>query len=369
MKPKVRTLGRCAVGLLGLALLLQGCGAQAPKNGAAPTPYRGTLPALETVQFVTPQIGFMAGQGIVLETTDAGSVWTRIYSGSATIQSVDFVGKSAGWVLTSDGKVLAWTGGSAWTPVAQTLGQAAAMHLFPGGAGLVVTAKGALYHAAKASGPWQQVNVAGIRSLSFSSSTVGWAVAAGGTAAPTIVETKDGGLTWTHSFAPQLGQPETWSASVAASGNAAWALYTSASGQLEHQPYVAYATQDQGQHWQEQIGAPLFSGSGGMYPSSSQSLFGLQAGAFAALGQSAYFLSWQPDPSGNLLGLTSTADAGATWHQVPLHVKAADLPDFFEPIGLALPGPATIWIVGSRGGNGVAVFSRDGGAHWSAPAL
>ncbi len=363
-----RASGWCAVGLVGLALLLQGCGTVATRKVPAPS-YRGVLPAVDAVQFVTPKIGFIAGQGIVLTTDDGGVKWTRIYNGRETIRAIDFIGKFNGWVLTASGSVLAWNGGPKWQRVASALGRAAAMHLAAGGAGLIVTARGMLYRAGRPGGPWQREGLQGVSALSFSASQTGWAVTISGTTAPQVWRTRDGGKTWTLSFTPQLGQPQGWTPTLASSGDAAWLLLTSAQGQLEHQPYVAFATTDLGMQWQEALSAPLFV-SQGMYPGAPASLYGLQAGPVAVSGQSGYFLSWAPATPNDILALTVTRDGGQTWRQIPLQkVQPSETPDFFEPLGMALGGSTTLWLVGSRNGRGRVLVSHDGGVHWSAPAL
>lgn len=377
-------IGRYAVGLVSVALLLQGCGTQShPKAGGvsrqrktsavssqvstAPAPFHGQLPALDAVQFVTPQLGVAAGQGIVLETSDGGSSWVQIYQGQDTIRSVDFTGQSEGWALTQGGSLLAWNG-KTWAEVAASVGPLSAAHLFPSGAGLIVTVGGETYRATSTSGPWQRTSLGSVAAVSFSGTT-GWAVTASPSAAPMVWATEDEGQTWTQSYTPKLGQTQGWTASLAASGNFAWLLLTYAGGQMEHQPYVAYSTSNLGQQWSEQVAAPLFVGQG-LYPGAPAALVGLKAGPFAVQGQQAYFLSWAPNSTQRDLALSATADGGATWTQMSMsQLNVSDYPEFFAPIAMAVSVPDTIWIVGSRGGSGRILVSRDGGVQWTAPSF
>ena len=379
MKTHGRTALRHLFGLLAVTLLVQGCGAVAVsrhparhKKTQANTAvgyFHGPLPALDAVQFLSPDQGFLAGQGIVLATGDGGQTWTRIYSGTQTIEAIAFLSLKSGYALTGSGQILAWTGGSTWQRVAASLGPASAFALDGSSLGQILTVKGTLYQATGPDGPWQAESLEGVSAVSFSGGTTGWAVTQGQNAAPEVWLTQDGGSTWTQSYSPSLGQAQGWTASIAASGDTAWLLLTSSSGQVEHQPYVAYVTHDLGQHWQEILGAALFAQQG-MYQPAPESLYGLQAGPLAGTAQSAYFLSWQPGSPNDTLALTATGDGGQTWRQLPLtSVPHAATPYFFQPLALtALPG-GTLWLAGSRSGSGKVLVSHDGGASWQSPTF
>ncbi len=355
------------------ALLLQGCGATAKTQKAgrrhsvrAAASFREALPALDAVQFLTPKLGFIAGNGIVLETRDGGNSWTRIYQGQKTISAIDFTAADAGLALEEDGQVLAWDG-RRWQAVFGGLGPAAAVHLAQGGATTILTAAGDLYGAPGPAGPYSKESLSDVTAVSFAGAQTGWAVT-GGPSAFAVWVTRDGGQTWSRSLSTALSQRQGWTAALAASGSAAWLLLTSNQGQMEHQPYVVYANQGYGQSWQEPLAAPLFAVQG-MYPSAQQSLFGLQAGPFAAQRAAAVFVSWQPGPPSDLLALTTTQDGGQSWRQLPIRtVPAADIPAFFSPMAISMSG-TSIWLVGSRAGSGRVLESIDGGVSWSVPAF
>lgn len=383
MNPRSRAFAGPLLGLLALSVLLAGCGTASPAATKAeshrappkvqraaqtpPQPFHGALPALDAVQFVTPAVGFLAGQGIVLSTGDGGATWTQIYDGPQTIRTLDFVSATEGWALTASGTVLSYNGKGRWQSVAASLGPVSAIHLSASGPSLLVTVQGTLYRAAQAEGPWQRERLADVQALAFSGSSAGWAVTTGA-AGPEVFATGDGGQTWTPSFTPTLGQAQGWLPSLSASGGTAWLLLTSVGGQLGHQPYVAYAT-SAGQPWHEVLAAPLFAVQG-LYPATPGSLSGFDAGPFAAAGTFASFLSWAPGTPHDLLWLSVTANGGQTWSQLPVSVQSPlEIPAFFAGVGIALAGGNTVWLAGSRGGRGLALFSNDGGAHWQAAGL
>ncbi len=382
MKTMRRTALWHVIALMTAVLVLQGCGTTTqpqtqkqkqtthhPKKtqaSTAPQYFRGALPALDAVQFLSSNEGFVAGQGIVLATSDGGQDWTRIYQGSQTIAAVAFPSATQGYALTTGGQVLAWQqGGSQWQPLAGLPGSASAIWLSGTSIGQLLTTQGTLYRPAASAGAWQAESPKGVIAASFDGST-GWAVTGGSSTAPEVWLTQNGGASWSSSFSPKLGQATGWSATISSAAGTAWLLLTSSSGQSEHQPYVAYVTHDLGQHWQEILGAALFAGQG-MYPAAPSSLYGLQAGPVTGGAQSAYFVSWKPGNPNDVLAVTATPDGGQSWQQLPVQgVAHAATPYFFHPLGVAaLPG-GTLWLVGSRSGAGTMLVSHDGGGSWQA---
>lgn len=78
----------------------------------------GTVPFLYGIDFVSPTVGFCAGeQGTILATTDGGSSWTAQTSGTvANLADVSFSGPSDGVACGSGGTILATSdGGATWT--------------------------------------------------------------------------------------------------------------------------------------------------------------------------------------------------------------------------------------------------------------
>ena len=375
---------RQVAGLLLIAFLVQGCGSPPAKKagghpaqpkhkvkakakvGSTTAAFTGSLPPLDAVQFLSQQVGFVAGQGIVLETTDGGKTWLRVYDGQAQITALDIVDQSQGYAVTATGQLLSWSQGS-WQPLSGLPGAVAAVAPQGQAPQELLTTQGALYR--QSGSGWQLDSVKDVVAMAFPGQGTGYAVSESSGAAPQVFASADGGATWQKSFSPAVSPPRNWSTALEASGGSAWLLLTSNSGQSEHQPYVAYSTGDSGQHWQEALAGPLFA-SQGMYPQAPSSLYGLQAGPIAVTGQTAYFVSWRPDSPQNVTALTSTSDGGQTFSQQPLlQVAHSATPDFFRPLGIfALPG-GTVWLAGSRGGVGKLIESQDGGQSWQVPAF
>jgi len=356
------------IGAAVLALILQGCGTTGNKPTPA-KPYTGKLPALDSVQFVTPKTGFVGGKGIVLETENGGRSWTRIYSGSASITEVDFVSSTAGWLLTSKGEVFTRVQGGGWQKVALP-GQAAWVRLSKSGGGQLLTVQGALYRKKSTGGAWKAENLRGVLGASFSYDNAGWAVTGGTNGAkPQIWRTSDGGVTWRSEFSPTVGEPEGgWSPAVQSAGSAVAVLLKAMSGAMEHQPFVVFANAGAGQGWREVLAAPPFAPQG-FYPAPAAIPSGLQAGPFALSGDSAFFLTWAPATPNDVLTLTMTRNGGKSWTNLPISgVGQAQIPNFFSTLQLAAASPSTVWLVGASGGQGRMLESTDGGARWKVVA-
>ena len=378
MKTMRRTALWHVIALMTAGLVLQGCGTttapkaqtthhhKKPPAAATPQYFKGTLPALDAVQFLSQNQGFVAGQGIVLSTSDGGQDWTRIYQGTGTITALAFPGATQGYALTASGQVLAWQGGTQWQPVPGLPGSVSGLWLSGTSIAELLTSQGTLYRPGPTAGSWQAESPRNVTAASFDGAT-GWAVTQTASAAPQVYLTQNGGASWSLSYSPKLSGPSGWTASLDSAGGTAWLLLTSSAGQAEHQPYVAYVTHDLGQAWQEILGAPLFAGQG-MYPQAPSSLYGLQAGPFTGDAQSAYFVSWKPGNPSDVLAITASGDGGQSWQQLPVQgVAHAATPYFFKPIGIAAV-PGAVWLVGSRAGSGTMLLSHDGGSTWQVVA-
>ena len=57
----------------------------------------------------------MVGAGRILATTDAGTTWTRQYSGTAALDQVDFTDDMHGWAAGRDTLLRTTNGGATWT--------------------------------------------------------------------------------------------------------------------------------------------------------------------------------------------------------------------------------------------------------------
>ncbi|MHB1981279.1 MAG: WD40/YVTN/BNR-like repeat-containing protein, partial [Sulfobacillus sp.] len=227
--------------LIGLA----GCGAgAAPSTTKAPSAttsscsqFKGSpsyrvssasqLPALDAVQFLTTQLGWVAGSQTVLETADGGTAWHRIYSGTSTISRLDFINCTTGWILGTAGLWMTSNQGSTWNQLATPVPVAnvMAIHLANNHNGVLlagptvngVFSGGSLYQTTTGGKSWSKETLSHVAAIGFSSPSSGWAVASVG-AHETVWQTTDGGASWHQVSNLPVIQPTegVWNASVQA---------------------------------------------------------------------------------------------------------------------------------------------------------
>ncbi|MHB1981405.1 MAG: beta propeller repeat protein, partial [Sulfobacillus sp.] len=153
-----------------------------------------------------------------------------------------------------------------------------------------------------------------------------------------------------------------WNASVqATSATTVWVLITAQYGAVESVPSAAFVSADAGKTWSAGL-----SGAGRVSTLPSASMLGLQAGPFTAIGNSAFFLSINMAPSGNLLIMAATSDKGVSWSQVNIGTDGAgSIPHFMTaPLAIAASSPSTLWIAGSISGHGTLIKSVNAGIMW-----
>ncbi len=130
---------------------------------------------LNSVFFITPQIGWISGQGgTVLKTINAGTTWTAQNLNTQTfIYQVFFIDQNIGWAVGAGEKVFATTnGGTTWTP------QTANLNGF--------------YN-------FQDVN--------FINANEGWLIGNNGGTGNVMFKTTNGGATWTNVYT-NIGNPQ-----------------------------------------------------------------------------------------------------------------------------------------------------------------
>ncbi|MHB1505323.1 MAG: YCF48-related protein [Sulfobacillus sp.] len=331
------------------------------------------LPVLDTVQFLTTQLGWVAGSQTVLETTDGGTAWHRIYSGTSTISRLDFINCTTGWILGTAGLGMTRNGGSTWNQLATPVPVAnvMAIHLANNHNGVLlagptvngVFSGGSLYQTTTGGKSWSKETLSRVAAIGFSSPSSGWAVVSAG-AHETVWQTTDGGASWHQVSNLPVIQPTegVWNASVqATSATTVWVLITAQYGAVESVPSAAFVSTDAGKTWRAGL-----SGAGRVSTLPSASMLGLQAGPFTAIGNSAFFLSINMTPSGNLLIMAATSDKGVSWTQVNIGTDGAgSIPHFLTaPLAVAASSPSTLWIAGSVSGHGTVIKSVNAGARW-----
>lgn len=170
----------------------------------SPPPALDPIVSLQAVEFVNASIGWIVGTfGTVLSTTNGGATWTQRAApvGSANLYAVAFPNTTVGWAVGQGSVLIKSTdGGNNWlaqvSPVQGDLNGLAvlandtqrAWAVGAGGALILTTNGGSTWTAASAS------SNAAYNAVDFVNSSQGWIVGANGT----MLRTTNGGLTWTR---------------------------------------------------------------------------------------------------------------------------------------------------------------------------
>jgi photosystem II stability/assembly factor-like uncharacterized protein len=186
----MRSIRIVAAVLLAAAVAATGCTAHStghlaaapPTVTATPTPNQPAAPTttlplghierLDAVQAIGEGTAVAVGKGVILATSNGGPRWVRVWRGPQELRDLDFISARTGWAV-GDGVLLGTVdGGQHWRRLGQPQG-----------------------------GPLRQVH--------FVSPTQGWGVAGGAdradqrpVPATRLVQTNDGGRTWTALAAP-----------------------------------------------------------------------------------------------------------------------------------------------------------------------
>ena len=223
--------------------------------------------ALAAVQFTDSGHGWVAGAGRIMATSDGGASWTRQYAGTADLDQVDFIDGEHGWAAGGGSLLRTTDGGASWTALAEPCqGGLSSVHFVSSTLGYAVAAKaaaeqppggqdttalgGSLLRTTNGGSTWSAVTSAPAnpQSACFANADDGYL----GTPAH-IWRTTDGGQHWTLA----LTEPgATGSADAGADtpeiecagASGLWVLFLGQGAAMEHEPYLAYASQD-GQQW------------------------------------------------------------------------------------------------------------------------
>ncbi len=296
----VKSGGRLAAALFGVALLAAGCGMASSGHPAAVSSSRSSspaaagtaassaapvsscagtatstvysapgvpvpAPALDAVQFVSARQGWAAGAGRVMATTDGGQTWVRQYSGPAALDQVDFVDAQDGWAAGTESLLRTTDGGATWTAVGDPCGSIRSVHFVTADLGYAVAggsqvridggvpapvAGGELLMTTDGGQTWSAVATAPAQAQTacFTSPSSGFLGTPG-----KIWRTSDGGSHWSLAFTepaasgagPGAGRGATDTTVLECAGTSAvWVLFLGSGAALGHAPYLAYATQD-----------------------------------------------------------------------------------------------------------------------------
>ena len=414
-----RTLNRAAgpVLLLGLAVTLAaGCGTQhssatganhsasgsasnSPQDTASPTPSPscGTSTAsaagrpaqltLNAVQFVTASEGWVVGSDRILHTIDGGAHWATQYSTSqkAGLATVDFTDASHGWVVGATTVLATSDGGARWKALPEPCEPIRAVHFFSPSNGVAVAAGGApilgvpsgaggvLLGTSDGGESWRPMSSPpDVQTACFTDAGHGW-LGAGGN----IYGTSNGGQTWTLDVRrqhPAGGSPGyAVTAQVECAGPAAaWALLIGPGAAMSQQPQLGYHTF--GRTWQPIFAEQFFPHAGVRVKAEAP---GPYPGPFSAISPTqAVFIGYcAPCSVRGAPQLQGTAPMDIATNGGAMLVARGPIPHLAQANGAAFVSADEGWVVGTQsryplsGQGHVRTVSRilhttDGGRTW-----
>lgn len=211
---------------------------------------------MKAVTFASPSVGYLAGTGIILKTSDGGRLFQPAWRGNLNVHGLTVAKDSAKRIVAwgKDKVLVSLDNGSKWTEDSLPVGNESIQEVdfATANEGFAVVGDGyntgTLWRTTDAGIHWQKLGTPGQPlSVSFGNANTGWVGLANGS----IYETKDGGTDWTRVLHPNVqypGRPMVY----AVSGNASWAMIIGQSG-MSQTSYSVFHTKD-GVHWNPVLG-------------------------------------------------------------------------------------------------------------------
>ncbi len=323
------------------------------------------MPALASIQMVTPRIGWAAGSRNIYATSD-GTHWTTQYRSTNDYAGVDFISTTVGWVVGLHELLGTVDGGRTWHQMGEADKPIRSVHFISPSRGwgisggldvqpfhgrLVPTTGGTLVTSNDGGHSWS--NMTGppdAQTVCFSDASHGWV----GTIDGSIYSSHDAGQSWSRSVLMPGQEPGLAGRALieCATPSALWAMYAPGGAAAGSSPYVVYATQN-GADWR-----PVMSGLVHTTPPTPQGS-GSYPGSFSVVGPNdAVFIG---DTAAADRAEVVVATSGGTSLSRSTGVEALETFDaafLTTSIGWAL--------VRNASSNYVIEATTDGGAHWSA---
>jgi photosystem II stability/assembly factor-like uncharacterized protein len=318
---------------------------------------------------------------------------------------IQFIDDEHGWMVDSEGQILASTdGGATWEVQLSGPSNITAVAMLPDGQHGWGVGQSGLIHTSDGGVQWVTWGNQALSSIQFLTPEVGWAVEATDQPASGLMTTEDGGRTWTPAPQPlavnsvcfadgtrgwAAGPSEggislfttedggsTWNetgiglesgdtvgyhATVRCGDDAAWILATGDAG-AGHIAYAVFRTSDGGADpvLQDAFTHPLGQGNG--VPEASNP----QPGPFVGLdGTQGRVVTWCPPCGGAgmpYVSLERTDDGGVTWTDPTV----VDANNPAEPLGISFLDSDNGWVLlhDQESGSVIVLRTTDGGQTW-----
>ena len=344
-------------------------------------------PTLNAVQFVGSSDGWVVGSDRILHTADGGRHWVTQYltDDAAGLATVDFTDASHGWVVGATTILATTDGGAHWRALPEPCDPVRAVHFFSASDGIAVAGGGTSYLGVPSGrggvllgttdggAHWHRLpSPRAVQSVCFTGAQHGW-LGAGGN----IYGTANGGRTWTLAVrGPHAtGAYSSATAEVECAGpSAAWAELIGPGVGMSHEEQVGYHTF--GQTWQ-----PIFAEQYFPHPGVHTTVEapGVGSGPFSAISPAqAVFIGFcAPCSSPGRPQLQGTAPVAIATNGGAVLLRRGNVGDLGLANGAAFVSADEGWVVGTQTryptattsqGPGITVsrivHTTDGGRTW-----
>ncbi|OMF38421.1 hypothetical protein BK133_02555 [Paenibacillus sp. FSL H8-0548] len=352
-----------AVGLLSSVSVTQASEGTSANNLFSGTP-AGDLPYhFSAIQFLNGSTGRAAGNGFLLGTSDAGSSWQSIYTGTWQFTQLEFLSNTTGWALARSSRTgpnaLIYTsdGGSTFTKIRTGTLELERIHFIDDQNGFGYT-RAFAYKTSNGGNTWTKIStLPNTRYANFKDAKNGWILIVVPGFGYKLSRTLDGGETWTTKLS--VKSDEISGGEIHTSGSEVWAEFYGGAG-MSQQSYSLYASSDNGSNWRKVISQATAGGGaapggaegvvkeGPASPGGHPSNFELVDGA-AILGAFS--------PAGEVIGIGRSLDAGKTWSNLkPIRGYESVISFTSKDLG---------WMADTSITDSAVYRTTDGGKTWS----
>ncbi|MFX3632790.1 MAG: WD40/YVTN/BNR-like repeat-containing protein [Candidatus Pristimantibacillus sp.] len=308
-----------AIGLTAAVPLTQAAGGTAAKGIFSGTPAGDATYHFSDIQFLNGTTGRAAGNGFLIGTSDAGSTWQSIYKGTWQFTQLDFISNTTGWALaksSSNGPnalIHTTNGGTTFTKIPTGSLALERVHFTDSKQGFGYT-KAYAYQTSNGGKTWTKIKTpANTRYAEFTDAKHGWVLIVAPGSGYKLFKTADGGATWSTKLT--VKSDEVSGGEIYTRGNQVWAEFYGGTG-MSQQSYSLYASTDNGASWRKVIdqdtagggaapgGAAGVTNKGPASPGGHSSNMELVDGAAILAGYS---------PAGEVIGVGRSLDSGKSW--------------------------------------------------------
>lgn len=279
---------------------------------------------LQSIQFLSANIGRAAGNGFMIGTSDGGCHWQAIYNtGKLSFSQMQFLTNSVGYVLarTSPEKqntlLKTTNGGSSYTWVPTGQYGFDRIQFLSENVGYGFTRQ-FTFKTTNGGKSWTKVTTPpNTRYVQFMSQDKAWAIIVKATGGYEVMKTVDGGKTWALSLTVK-SEANYGGAIYGSDSSDVWVILYGGSG-MSQTSYSAFHTTDAGAHWKQVISNSTAGGGPAPGPDIPAGKLPGPAGRptdMAVIGHSAAYLTAS---SGALdqVQFGRSLDGGKTWSNLP----------------------------------------------------